>query len=324
MATNIHFTGETLRAMVIASANSLEKKQEFLDSINVFPIPDGDTGLNLTSTLRRVVKELENCSNSTIFGVAKTISRGSFLGAKGNSGVILSQFMMGMASKLQDHEQITPTIFAKAMLDGSDWAYRAVLNPREGTILTVVRDASKAALKKAEQTDDWLEVIKEAYQIANISTKETPNLLPVLKDAGVVDAGAQGFVYIVGSWLLILAEQLGESLPQELIDDIQSTEEISAISPAFTIDSSDTFTFQFCTECIVLEPTIEVSKLKKQLEEYGDSLFCVESEIGIKIHIHTDVPEEIFSIAGSYGELTSAKVDDMKEQHTSKLKLDDK
>ncbi|MCG3218309.1 MAG: DAK2 domain-containing protein, partial [Candidatus Heimdallarchaeota archaeon] len=145
MATNIHFTGETLRAMVIASANSLEKKQEFLDSINVFPIPDGDTGLNLTSTLRRVVKELETCSQSSLFDVAKTISKGSFLGAKGNSGVILSQFMMGMTSKLQDYEQITPTIFAKAMLDGSDWAYRAVLNPREGTILTVVRDASKAA-----------------------------------------------------------------------------------------------------------------------------------------------------------------------------------
>ena len=178
MATNKFFTGETLRAMVIASANSLEKKQEFLDSINVFPIPDGDTGLNLTSTLRRVVKELESCTHSTVFDVAKTISRGSFLGAKGNSGVILSQFMMGMASKLQDHDQITPKIFAKAMLDGSDWAYRAVLNPREGTILTVVRDASKAAHKKAEQTDDWLEVVKEAYKIANISTKETPNLLP--------------------------------------------------------------------------------------------------------------------------------------------------
>ncbi|MHA1910904.1 MAG: DAK2 domain-containing protein [Candidatus Kariarchaeaceae archaeon] len=322
MANSINFTGETLRAMVIASANSLEKKQEFLDSINVFPIPDGDTGLNLTSTLRRVVKELESCSQSTIFDVAKTISKGSFLGAKGNSGVILSQFMMGMTSKLQDHEQITPIIFAKAMINGSDWAYRAVLNPREGTILTVVRDASKAAYKKAEQTGDWLEVITEAYQMANTSTKETPNLLPVLKDAGVVDAGAQGFVYIIGSWLLILAEQLGESLPQSLIDHIQATEEISAISPAFTVDSSDTFTFQYCTECIILDPKIEVNKLKEQLEEYGDSLFCVSSEIGIKIHIHTDVPEEIFSLAGSYGELTSEKVDDMKEQHTSKLKLD--
>ena len=117
MVTNELFTGETLRAMVIASSNSLEKKQEFLDSINVFPIPDGDTGLNLTSTLRRVVKELESSSQSTIFDVAKTISRGSFLGAKGNSGVILSQFMMGMSSKLQDHEQISPTIFAKAMID---------------------------------------------------------------------------------------------------------------------------------------------------------------------------------------------------------------
>ena len=161
------------------------------------------------------------------------------------------------------------------------------------------------------------------YKIANISTKETPNLLPVLKDAGVVDAGAQGFVYIVGSWLMILAEQLDSPLPQALLDEIQYTEQIEAINPAFSVDLSDTFTFQFCTECIVLDPKIEVEELKNQLKEYGDSLFCVESEIGIKIHIHTDVPEEVFSLAGLHGELTSTKVDDMKEQHTSKLNLDD-
>ena len=326
MAYDSYFTGETFRAMVSASALALEEKQTFLDSINVFPIPDGDTGINLTSTLKRVVMELNQYPDTmSIETAAKTISRGSFMGAKGNSGVILSQFMMGMSSKLQTYEEVTPLCFAESMIEGSDWAYRAVLNPREGTILTVVRETASAAVKAAKVKDTWIEVIQAAYKAANKSTKDTPNLLPVLKDAGVVDAGAQGFVYILGSWMSVLSEHLKTPLSQELLDEIEENElqARNINNLAISSVSQESFEFQYCTECIVLNPSIEADGLKTQLEEYGDSLFCVQGDEGIKIHIHTNEPEVVFEQIGEYGELVNLKVDDMEDQHTSLLEIEE-
>jgi len=201
--------GIVLKKMMVAAAQNLEHTKEEINAINVFPIPDGDTGVNLFLTIRTVVEQLDEANPTSIQEAAQLITKGSFLGAKGNSGVIISQFFQGFSAEIEEYEEVGIEEFAKALQTGCEWAYEAVLNPAEGTILTVIKDTAKKAQEVAERGGSWVDMIVETYDAAVKSLENTPNLLPVLKEAGVVDAGAKGFVNIWLGWCFQLMDSLG-------------------------------------------------------------------------------------------------------------------
>jgi dihydroxyacetone kinase-like predicted kinase len=209
MVPNSKIDGVTLKKMMLTAASNLEQTKEELNAINVFPIPDGDTGVNLFLTIRAVIEQFDDVDTSTIPEIAQLITKGSFLGAKGNSGVIISQFFQGFSAEIEEHEEVGIEDFAKALESGSEWAYEAVLHPTEGTILTVIKDTAAVAKTIAEKGGDWAEMITETYATAVVSLENTPNLLPVLKEAGVVDAGAMGFVNVWLGWCFQLMDSLG-------------------------------------------------------------------------------------------------------------------
>ena len=209
MIPNTKIDGITLKKMMITAASNLEQTKEEINAINVFPIPDGDTGVNLFLTIRTVVEQFNEINPSSIHEAAQLITKGSFLGAKGNSGVIISQFFQGFSAEVEDHDEVGIEEFANALEAGSEWAYDAVLHPTEGTILTVIKDTAAKAKTIAAKGGDWTEMITETYATALISLENTPNLLPVLKEAGVVDAGAKGFVNVWLGWCFQLMDSLG-------------------------------------------------------------------------------------------------------------------
>ncbi|MHA1396906.1 MAG: DAK2 domain-containing protein [Candidatus Heimdallarchaeaceae archaeon] len=209
MAQNTKIDGKTLKKMMISAASNLEQSKEEINAINVFPIPDGDTGVNLFLTIRKVVEQFDEVDPSSVQEAAQLITKGSFLGAKGNSGVIISQFFQGFSAEIEEHSEVGIEEFAKALHSGCEWAYDAVLNPTEGTILTVIKDTAAIAQRITEKGGDWKEMITETYSTAVKSLENTPNLLPVLKEAGVVDAGAKGFVNVWLGWCFQLMDSLG-------------------------------------------------------------------------------------------------------------------
>ena len=209
MEPNTKIDGITLKKMMITAAYNLEQTKEEINAINVFPIPDGDTGVNLFLTIRTVVEQFDEVDPTSIQEAAQLITKGSFLGAKGNSGVIISQFFQGFSSEIEEYDSVDLQVFAKALEEGSEWAYEAVLHPTEGTILTVIKDTAIVAKSIAENGGDWTEMITETYLTAVKSLENTPNLLPVLKEAGVVDAGAKGFVNVWLGWCFQLMDSLG-------------------------------------------------------------------------------------------------------------------
>ena len=209
MEPNPKIDGITLKKMMITAAHNLEQTKEHLNAINVFPIPDGDTGVNLFLTIRTVVEQFDEFDSTSLQEAAQLLTKGSFLGAKGNSGVIISQFFQGFSSEIEEHEEVDIDIFAKALEAGAEWAYDSVLHPTEGTILTVIKDTAVKAKSIAENGGNWTEMITETYKTAVVSLENTPNLLPVLKEAGVVDAGAMGFVNVWLGWCFQIMDSLG-------------------------------------------------------------------------------------------------------------------
>ncbi len=209
MLANSKIDGITLKKMMITAANNLEKTKEEINAINVFPVPDGDTGVNLFLTVRTVIDQFNETEVNSVAEASQLISKGSFLGAKGNSGVIISQFFQGFSSAIEDYDEIGIKEFAEALNEGKEWAYDAVMNPQEGTILTVIKDTAEKANEIAANDGDWLEMISGTYITAVKSLENTPNLLPVLKESGVVDAGAKGFVNIWLGWCFVLMDSLG-------------------------------------------------------------------------------------------------------------------
>ena len=224
MVPNSKIDGITLKKMMITAASNLEQTKEHLNEINVFPIPDGDTGVNLFLTMRTVVEQFDEVNPSSIQEAAQLITKGSFLGAKGNSGVIISQFFQGFSAEIEEHEEVGIEDFANALEAGCEWAYEAVLHPTEGTILTVIKDTAAKAKSIAEKGGDWKEMITETYATAVVSLENTPNLLPVLKEAGVVDAGAKGFVNVWLGWCFQLMDSLGIKIThiEEEFDNLQN------------------------------------------------------------------------------------------------------
>ena len=299
-------SGALLKKMVTNGAVNLKNCYQEVDALNVFPVPDGDTGTNMSMTMMAGIREIENVSSKQIVQILKNLSRGLLMGARGNSGVILSQFFRGVYDGLKTvtKEYITLTEFASALYSGYKMAYKAVMSPVEGTILTVVKDAANEIHNKTYAT---LEELIDAYlNAAKVSLDNTPKLLPILAEAGVVDSGGAGFVKIVEGMQMMLN---GEKL------HIQ-TEEEKAKEKA---QAEAEIKFGYCTEFIIelSEPDKFIeSDLKEQLTSMGDSLVLVRDENLLKVHVHVNKPGEVLNIAQSLGELVTTKIENMRLQHT--------
>ena len=286
----------------------LTNHKEEVNALNVYPVPDGDTGTNMGLTIKSAVKNIND--GMTVKEICSTISRGALMGARGNSGVILSQILRGFTLSLQNTTEIKAEDIAAALNKGVEIAYKSVLKPVEGTILTVSRKAAEAALSAAETAQSIDEVLTAAIEAGEIALEHTPDLLPVLKEAGVVDAGGRGFLYILEGGLAALrGEEITASAPEELV--------VKDKTVAFSAEFQETdIKFHYCTELMIHNAKEDHEYVRKHITEAvdGDSLVCVGDEGIIKVHYHSNDPGKIISFALTIGELFDIKVENMKEQ----------
>lgn len=308
--------------MVLSGASHLTNNAKKIDALNVFPVPDGDTGTNMNLSMTSGANEVKKADNSYISTVAEALSKGLLMGARGNSGVILSQIFRGFASGMKNKKTLTTNELAQSFNSGVATAYKAVMKPVEGTILTVAKDAAEAAVTEAEKETDIIAFMEAVLKAAKASLERTPELLPVLKEVGVVDSGGQGLVTIYEGFLSALK---GEDLPEE-IDTIDMDDMVSAEHHKIAQDFMDTseIEFGYCTEFMV---KFEREKLKKhpfnedefrnELSQHGDSLLVVADDDVVKVHVHAEYPGTVLTIAQKYGGLINMKIDNMREQHTA-------
>ncbi|MDF2542202.1 MAG: hypothetical protein K0S47_1920 [Herbinix sp.] len=305
-----------LKKMFLAGAASIEAKKEYINDLNVFPVPDGDTGTNMTLTIMSAVKEVNSLNNPTIEELAKAISGGSLRGARGNSGVILSQLFRGFTKEIKDFKEINVTILANAFQKAVETAYRAVMKPKEGTILTVARGGADKAAQLVSETDDLVVFGREVIKHMEIVLSQTPELLPVLKEAGVVDSGGQGLVEIVkGAYDALLGKEI-------VLSNIP-VKEVSNTGINIERVAAADIKFGYCTEFIIMvekeyNPEIEAN-FKAYLESIGDSLVVVSDDDIVKVHVHTNDPGLAIQKALTYGSLTSMKIDNMREEHNERV-----
>ena len=306
--------GDILRDAIISAANNLSNNRKQVDDLNVFPVPDGDTGTNMSMTLANSARELEKLSGETAGKIAKVNASALLRGARGNSGVITSLLFRGFAKGMGDDEFATSENISAAFELGVDAAYKAVMKPTEGTILTVARVASEKAKEAYENGGDELAVFEAALSGAKEALATTPELLPVLKKAGVVDAGGRGFVVILEGMLSVLRD--GVVIAANNAPAAENTEEESSVNAAGEFETEITFTY--CTEFIVnrdLECEKEPSDLRAFLETIGDCVVVVDSEDIIKVHVHTDHPGNAIETALTFGQLVHLKIENMRDQH---------
>jgi len=314
----IHYlNGRRLKHGIIAGAESVILRKEYLNKINVFPVADGDTGTNMALTLKAVVDGLYECDDSTIDAVVCCAADAALVGSRGNSGSILAQFYQGLYEGLAGKERASARDFANALLLAKNGAYDAMMNPVEGTILTVIRDWTHAFHDLSKLTSDFKHLFHESYKAAKHSLAKTPEQLKingeaVLKKAGVVDSGAQGFVDMVEGITRFISEG---SLKEVFKRKVFAVQEAQGEGARIEADS-EAITFQFCTEFVLENSTVFDKKaLRKELLNYGDSLIIGGSSTKTKVHIHTNEPQTIFDIAARYGILQKTKFEDMKAQH---------
>ena len=307
---------KTLQKVFLAGAKSIELKKEYINELNVFPVPDGDTGTNMTLTIMSAAKEVAGIEEPTIESLAKAISSGSLRGARGNSGVILSQLFRGFCKEIKEYNEINVTVMANAFAKAVETAYKAVMKPKEGTILTVARGGAEKAAELVSKTDDLVyfgaEVLKHMEEVL----ARTPELLPVLKEAGVVDSGGQGLLEILkGGYDALLGKEVSfDVTPSVKMPEVQINME--------QIDTAD-IKFGYCTEFIInvekeYNEKIELD-FKAYLESIGDSLVVVSDEDIVKVHVHTNDPGLAIQRALTYGSLSRMKIDNMREEHNEKL-----
>ena len=296
--------------MMISGANNLYNKKEVVDELNVFPVPDGDTGTNMSMTVTAMVAGLSGLS---VTACADKISFATLRGARGNSGVILSQFFRGISKGLKGKETCSAKEFADALKMGSDAAYKAVMNPTEGTILTVSKEVALGAQMKAESSKDIVEVLECAVEKGNLILKRTPEMLPALKQAGVVDAGGQGWMFFLEGVLHAL--KTGEVIKGELEDQATIGEKNQAQK---SIDTAS-IKYMYCTEFIVEKKNqkVNVPMFQKAIEVKGDSMIVIDDDEIVKVHIHTNNPGFVLEKAVLLGSLINIKIDNMKHQHQS-------
>ncbi|MCL6559046.1 MAG: DAK2 domain-containing protein [Firmicutes bacterium] len=310
------FDGQDLKMMLQGAVDLLGQSKDEIDSLNVFPVPDGDTGTNMYQTLFSAVKEASFVESNRIDIVAEAASRGCLLGARGNSGVILSQILQGFARSLQGRENATASDIAQALQEGAEVAYRAVMSPVEGTILTVVRKSAEGAGSATLRSNNLLRVMVTSLKKAFTALNETPDMLPVLKQAGVVDAGGKGFVVILEGILRALkAASPSAKMPAE-------TPVIVKTAPVDTLKNfakiSGSINFTYCTELLLKGQSLPLERVRNDLSPYGDCLLVVGEPELAKVHIHTNHPGLVLEYCLKYGSLHDIKINNMVEQSADK------
>ncbi len=310
-------SGKMLRDAIISGANNIINNKNMVDELNVFPVPDGDTGTNMSMTIKNAVPELKMMSDDvTVGAVAKTTASAMLRGARGNSGVILSLLFRGLSKGLKNMTEAGGQDLAKALGLGVEAAYKSVMKPTEGTILTVARESSEAASKKAAETDDFAEIFRTVVSAAKVSLDKTPELLPVLKKAGVVDAGGMGYLVITKGMLEVIEGRK----PIEAEEAEEGQKEPVITNAAGSVKADIEFTY--CTEFLIRkkQDSKDVKGLKAYLESIGDCVVVVEDEDIIKVHLHTEHPGKALEQGILFGSLTGLKIENMKEQHKTQEK----
>ena len=309
-----------VQKMFLAGAKNLESKKEWINDLNVFPVPDGDTGTNMTLTIISAAKEVSAIANPTMENLAKAISTGSLRGARGNSGVILSQLLRGFTKEMSQVKEITVKTLAVATSRATETAYKAVMKPKEGTILTVAKGVSDKAAEIADTVTDIEEALSVIIDYAEEVLAKTPDMLPVLKEAGVVDSGGQGLVVVLRGLYDALTGKVTDFTITEPNAEFKAGSSMPGKGAA--IDNAD-IKFGYCTEFIIMleKPFDEntEAEFKKFLSSIGDSIVCVNLDDIVKVHVHTNHPGQAFEKGLEYGQLTKMKVDNMREEHNQKV-----
>lgn len=309
--------GSVLRDMVLAGAAILEKNKKSVDALNVFPVPDGDTGINMSLTIASAAREVAATTSQSVGDVAQALAKGALMGARGNSGVILSQIFRGFQRVVDGNTTMDAALFAQALRGASETAYKAVMKPREGTILTIIRTMAEEAQRQQKRGANLPDMLDAVLKEADIALQKTPDMLPVLKEAGVVDAGGVG--------LMLIFTGFKRALDGEEMDD--AVYEFTA-APASQVvieseeDTAQDIEFGYCTEFFVTRLKDDVSeqsvdRFREKLSRIGDSLIVVGDESLIKVHVHTNDPGKALQFALRMGELSKIKIDNMREQHRS-------
>lgn len=307
--------GKLFADMIIQGAQNLSNNADLVDSLNVYPVPDGDTGTNMNLTMTSGREEVENNLSKNIGELGKTFSKGLLMGARGNSGVILSQLFRGFCKNIESESEINSKLLAESFQAGVETAYKAVMKPVEGTILTVAKDAAQAAIEKANNTEDCIELMEYIIVKANESLENTPNLLAVLKEVGVVDSGGKGLLCVYEGFLKALK---GEKVEAK-VAKIDKDEFVHDEHNFHGVINTEDIIYGYCTEMMVRfgknKKAFDEQEFRQDMSQFGDSLLVINDEEIVKVHVHTEYPGKVFNYGQQYGELIKLKVENMREQH---------
>ncbi|HDJ1233748.1 TPA: fatty acid kinase catalytic subunit FakA [Staphylococcus aureus] len=307
--------GKLFADMIIQGAQNLSNNADLVDSLNVYPVPDGDTGTNMNLTMTSGREEVENNLSKNIGELGKTFSKGLLMGARGNSGVILSQLFRGFCKNIESESEINSKLLAESFQAGVETAYKAVMKPVEGTILTVAKDAAQAAIEKANNTEDCIELMEYIIVKANESLENTPNLLAVLKEVGVVDSGGKGLLCVYEGFLKALK---GEKIEAK-VAKIDKDEFVHDEHDFHGVINTEDIIYGYCTEMMVRfgknKKAFDEQEFRQDMSQFGDSLLVINDEEIVKVHVHTEYPGKVFNYGQQYGELIKLKVENMREQH---------
>lgn len=307
--------GKLFADMIIQGAQNLSNNADLVDSLNVYPVPDGDTGTNMNLTMTSGREEVENNLSKNIGELGKTFSKGLLMGARGNSGVILSQLFRGFCKNIESESEINSKLLAESFQAGVETAYKAVMKPVEGTILTVAKDAAQAAIEKANNTEDCIELMEYIIVKANESLENTPNLLAVLKEVGVVDSGGKGLLCVYEGFLKALK---GEKVEAK-VAKIDKDEFVHDEHDFHGVINTEDIIYGYCTEMMVRfgknKKAFDEQEFRQDMGQFGDSLLVINDEEIVKVHVHTEYPGKVFNYGQQYGELIKLKVENMREQH---------
>ncbi|HDA1962837.1 TPA: fatty acid kinase catalytic subunit FakA [Staphylococcus aureus] len=307
--------GKLFADMIIQGAQNLSNNADLVDSLNVYPVPDGDTGTNMNLTMTSGREEVENNLSKNIGELGETFSKGLLMGARGNSGVILSQLFRGFCKNIESESEINSKLLAESFQAGVETAYKAVMKPVEGTILTVAKDAAQAAIEKANNTEDCIELMEYIIVKANESLENTPNLLAVLKEVGVVDSGGKGLLCVYEGFLKALKGEKVEAKVAKLDKD----EFVHDEHDFHGVINTEDIIYGYCTEMMVRfgknKKAFDEQEFRQDMSQFGDSLLVINDEEIVKVHVHTEYPGKVFNYGQQYGELIKLKVENMREQH---------
>lgn len=312
--------GKLFADMIIQGSDSLSNNADFVDSLNVFPVPDGDTGTNMNLSMSSGATEVKSQSSDHIGEVGKVFSKGLLMGARGNSGVILSQLFRGFSKSIENESSIDAKQFAKAIQAGVNTAYKAVMKPVEGTILTVAKASGEAAVKSAETTDDIITVMEAIIEKGQAALENTPNQLPVLKEVGVVDSGGQGLMFVYEGFYAALK---GEKIEPNK-EKVDTDEFINDDHDFGGVMSTEDIVYGYCTEIMVRfgkdKKPFDEEEFREDMSQFGDSLLVISDDEIVKVHVHSETPGEVLTYGSQYGELIKLKIENMREQHREVLR----